>query len=101
MLDRNAQFVILTISRENIAQKINRVAERFEMDIRPLEPDDDRLTNAVCSALAISLPVDFGDPSAPFQEEQLCLQSMVSMGMLNEEDVELCMSLNPTSEEEL
>ena len=82
--DPSAEFVMKSITREQIAINANEVARQKNLRIEPFVRHDERLTDEVCHRLASDLPLDFGDPAAHFQEECYYLEMMRDVGALTD-----------------
>jgi len=70
MLNARQEFVVQTITREQIAKDLNGRLEDLGNQNR-LETGDERLTDAICAKYASQMPVDMSDPSFGYQTEEL------------------------------
>lgn len=83
-LNRTQLFVINAITRERIADDLNDYLDGYSKP-RLLSPDDDRLTDAICTEYAEAIGTIDPDLSEGDQDEQLAEaqhNALLSMGIM-------------------
>lgn len=81
MANPNESFVVVSMTRADIAHALNYRLEAIESDVR-LTDDDDRLTDAVCVVFALGKPVDWDNPSAGVISEENEMRTLADMGLV-------------------
>jgi hypothetical protein len=81
MADRAERFVVMSITREQIAKDLNDRLRQRQMSSPFFSVDDDRLTSRICGRYADGLPTDTEDPSHEWAVENLQDEILGELGV--------------------
>ncbi len=83
-LDRTQRFVMNAITREGIAEALNDTIDGYELDVPRFTPNDDRLTDVICTEYAKGIG-DIGEEDLD-GEAEVCEDILEQLGLYNPEE---------------